>query len=32
LDHLSRRLPRIYLKNQKPYLLKNPFEKYIILD
>lgn len=31
LYHLSRRLPRIYLKNQNPYLLKNPFEKYIAL-
>jgi len=32
LDHLSRRIPRIYLKDKKPYLLKNPFEKYIVLD
>jgi len=32
LSHLNRRLPRIYLKNKKPYLLKNPFEKYIGLN
>jgi len=32
LSHLSRRLPRIYSKNGNPYLIKDPFEKYIALD
>lgn len=32
LCHLSRRLPRVYLKKGKPYLVKNPFEKYVSLN
>lgn len=29
LMNLSRRLPRVYLKNGQPYLVKKPFEKYV---
>lgn len=32
LYHLSRRLPRVYLKNSQPYLVKKPFEKYVNLN
>lgn len=32
LSHLSRRLPRIYLKKNKPYLARLPFEKYENID
>lgn len=32
LRNLSRRLPRVYLKSGKPYLVKKPFEKYVNLS
>jgi len=32
LGNLSRRLPRVYLKNSQPYLVKKPFEKYVNLN
>lgn len=32
LSNLSRRLPRVYLKSGKPYLVRIPFEKYVNLN